>query len=32
MRSTTVPVISRLAGKIFTPPADHIDLPDYSTR
>ncbi len=30
IRIAATPVISRLARKIFTPPADHIDLPDYS--
>jgi hypothetical protein len=30
-RALTWPVLRTLAGKLFSPPADNIDLPDYGT-
>ncbi|MEU4243772.1 FAD-dependent monooxygenase [Actinoplanes sp. NPDC026619] len=30
LRLAATPVAGRLGGRLFTPPADHIDLPDYA--
>ncbi|MGI3784339.1 MAG: FAD-dependent monooxygenase, partial [Janthinobacterium lividum] len=30
LRIGAIPAVGKLAGSLFTPPADHIDLPDYA--